>query len=396
MWGAASKRALSEVNCFVPALERRLHNARNVCAGHLDSRVTGVRERSGQVAKIIKGKNANRPWTARYWHEGRQRERSFTTRREADDFIAKFEHDRRLNLFVDPRAASETFGEAAQRWIDTSRCHNTRTKYQGILDIHLTGLAGRKLRDVANDRDGVQALTINHSQGKLMLTVIRMTCQSAVNAGRLPSHRLNGLKCNHVTGVRDLIIATPEQINAIANALGDDGLAVHLMRGLGLRAGEVLGLRSTDFMINGMVRVSRQRARTGAIEPLKHRKALADGRDIPLPPYLAAMVREHVAKHGEGNLFTTTYHSLRDRFTRAARKAGLPAGYSMHQLRHAFASALLPQGIALTDVSRWLGHADTRETSRVYAHLMPGQADRARALLEAAYQDPAGDSSVAA
>jgi site-specific recombinase XerD len=56
----------------------------------------------------------------------------------------------------------------------------------------------------------------------------------------------------------------------------------------------------------------------------------------------------------------------------------------MHQLRHAFASARLPQGIALTDVSRWMGHADTRETSRVYAHLMPGQADRARDLLEAA------------
>jgi hypothetical protein len=140
-------------------------------------------------------------------------------------------------------------------------------------------LARRKLRDVANDRDGVQALTIHHPQGKLMLTVIRMTCQSAVNAGRLPSHRLNELKCNHVTGVRELIIATPEQINAIANLLGDDGLAVHLMRGLGLRAGEVLGLRSTDSMINGMVRVSRRRARTGAIEPPKHRKSLADGRD---------------------------------------------------------------------------------------------------------------------
>lgn len=89
-------------------------------------------------------------------------------------------------MFVDPRAATETFGAAAQRWIDTSRTDNTRAKYQGILDNHLTSLIKRKLRDVASDRDGVQALTLNHSQGKLMLTVIRMTCQSAVNAGASP------------------------------------------------------------------------------------------------------------------------------------------------------------------------------------------------------------------
>src|SRR5258708_21135585 len=111
----------------------------------------------------------------------------------------------------------ETFGDAAQRWIDTSRTENTRAKYQGILDNHLTSLAGRRLRDAASDPDGVQALTLNHSQGKLMLTVIRMTCQSPVNAGRLPSHRLNGLKRNHLTGAPHLITATPAPTKATAD-----------------------------------------------------------------------------------------------------------------------------------------------------------------------------------
>jgi hypothetical protein len=51
-----------------------------------------------------------------------------------------------------------------------------------------------------NDRDGVKAATVNHPQGKRMLSVLRETCQGAVNAGRLNRHRLNELTCNHAPG----------------------------------------------------------------------------------------------------------------------------------------------------------------------------------------------------
>jgi hypothetical protein len=68
------------------------------------------------VATIVKGKNARKPWTVRYWHEGRQRERSFVTKGEADDFIAKFEHDRRAQIFTDPALGNISFREYAERW----------------------------------------------------------------------------------------------------------------------------------------------------------------------------------------------------------------------------------------------------------------------------------------
>jgi hypothetical protein len=64
------------------------------------------------VATIIKGKNARQPYTVRYQNDGRQRERSFRTKGEADDFKAKFEHDSRERLFIDPRANGETFKRA--------------------------------------------------------------------------------------------------------------------------------------------------------------------------------------------------------------------------------------------------------------------------------------------
>ena len=48
------------------------------------------RERAGTT-----GSGSAKPWTVRYQDEGKQRERSFQTKREADDFKAHFEHSSR-------------------------------------------------------------------------------------------------------------------------------------------------------------------------------------------------------------------------------------------------------------------------------------------------------------
>jgi integrase len=98
-------------------------------------------------------------------------------------------------------------------------------------------------------------------------------------------------------------------------------------------------------------------------------------------PSLARLVRSRPA----GDLFTTGYRSFLDRFTRQARKAGLPSGYTPHQLRHNFASTLLAGGIDIATVSRWMGD-EVRTVASVYAHLLPGQTARALALLESDYQ----------
>ena len=152
------------------------------------------------------------------------------------------------------------------------------------------------------------------------------------------------------------------------------------MAGTGMRVSECLALRTSDFItgIDGqsIVHVSRQ-VQSGQIVPLKHRHDWT-GRDVPVTDELAALV----SQRDSGDLFTTSYRAFLDRFNRAASKAGLPASYSPHQLRHRFASTLLDGGIALTDVANWLGD-EIRTVARVYAHPMTGVADRARALLTA-------------
>ena len=56
------------------------------------------------MSVIVRGKNPNKPYTVRFWVDGKQRERSFRTRKEADDFKIKTDHDVRAQIFVDDRA----------------------------------------------------------------------------------------------------------------------------------------------------------------------------------------------------------------------------------------------------------------------------------------------------
>lgn len=74
---------------------------------------------------------------------------------------------------------------------------------------------------------------------------------------------------------------------------------------------------------------------------------------------------------------------------------GLPAGrhegraspeFIPHSLRHPYASTALAEGIPITEVSRWLGHKSIEVTHQVYGHLIPSSFDRARAVLDNAYQ----------
>jgi integrase len=79
------------------------------------------------------------------------------------------------------------------------------------------------------------------------------------------------------------------------------------------------------------------------------------------------------------------YETVRVGFQNAAKRAGIPVGFRPHSLRHAFASALLSRGVPITDVARWMGHRDIRETYNTYSHFMPEAEDRGVAILDTEY-----------
>jgi hypothetical protein len=73
-------------------------------------------------------------WTARYWLEGKQRERTFrdepgkpgSGKRLAGDYLLKLAHDKRAgDVTFHTAGASETFIETARAWVEAhpEHCH---------------------------------------------------------------------------------------------------------------------------------------------------------------------------------------------------------------------------------------------------------------------------------
>ncbi len=99
-------------------------------------------------------------------------------------------------------------------------------------------------------------------------------------------------------------------------------------------------------------------------------------RHIPLNPEGLALFKSRLAgKTGEAPVFTRAdgrewgknYH-VRP-LTEACRKAKILPAVAFHELRHTYASHLAQAGVDLLTISKLLGHADTRITSKHYAHL---------------------------
>lgn len=341
------------------------------------------------MATIVKGKNPNKPYTVRYYHDGRQREKSFATRREANDWRVKFEHDSREQTFVDPKVAGEKFGAVANRWLARHPgSPKTLVNYESALRLHVLPVFGsRPLAQVAQDREGVevflrQALPAKGLGASMVVTcatVIKGVVNDAIRSGRLSQSRLKGIFTPAVIAKAEIPFASHGQIEKMAAAMpGDFGFTIYLMRGCGLRLGEALGVRRDDFRA-GTLRLARQANPVGYHAPLKHRRE-DEFRDIPVPSYVLDQRPPDFMQND--SLRPVSHRQYREWFNKARDAAELPPEFTPHTLRHIFASVALAGGIPITDVSKWLGHKNIQVTFGIYGHLTPSSFERAREVLD--------------
>lgn len=155
----------------------------------------------------------------------------------------------------------------------------------------------------------------------------------------------------------------------------------------GLRISEALSLEWSDVDFGSkLLHVRGERA--GA------RKTTATKRSVMLCDALSARLRAWKLKQDPGHSFVfataTGLPVSRRQALRALRaaekKAGLPR-YTLHELRHTFASILIAQGELPTLIAQQMGHKNAKVTLETYAHLFEAQdsIDKARERLQAAF-----------
>jgi integrase/recombinase XerC/integrase/recombinase XerD len=158
--------------------------------------------------------------------------------------------------------------------------------------------------------------------------------------------------------------ADVRKLLSVIDDIRDQALILLLLR-TGIRIGEALGLRLNDLDI----RDRKIHLFQGEKNSMGRVVYLSDDALSALKLWLRR--RDHNKEfvfYGQGNK-SICYSTGRSRFVKYIQKAGLELkGYTVHCLRHTFASELLNAGMRLECLQQLLGHQDI-EVTRRYARL---------------------------
>lgn len=336
------------------------------------------------------------------YENGKRKRRTFysTTRQGAVKKLAAAQRavDGGLPLPSDTATVS-TF---LRHWLNESARPSVRPRtfqsYQMIVEHHLIPALGHaRLARLAPDaletymngklEYGLKPLTIrNH------LAVLGRALNQALRWG-LVQRNVASLVTPPRDRKQEVQPLSPDEARALLDAVKGDRLEAlyGIALGLGLRQGEALGLAWKDVDLeSGTLSVRHTLQRYDGAYHLDEPKTSRSRRTIALPRPLIEALRAHrtqqveerlrAGQAWEGNqwhlIFTTMAGKplsgavVTHRFQEILAAAGLPR-QKFHDLRHAAASFMLVQGVAMRVVMEVLGHSSIAVTANTYSHVMP-------------------------
>lgn len=334
-------------------------------------------------------------WRAR-WREfpgGPQRARHFARRIDAERFLVEVQHKIQTGAYVPLDAGRITIRSYAAEWLARrSWAPATHDRIDRELRVHiLPALGDRPIATLrrAHIEEWAKSLPLAASSARMVFETLSNMLSAAVDDERISKNPAKGARVATVVVPR-LLPLTAEECRSIAHASADHVRAgVLVAAGTGLRQGELFGLTvdRVDFMRREL-RVDRQLWTPASGPPLlKTPKSKNSYRTIALSTLVLDALAAHLARFGQGEdgfVFHFDGHPIvraqaSKYMVRATKVAGIEATW--HDLRHHHASALLSEGVNPAKVAERLGH-DLKTLLATYAHVMPKDDDRVRAIVD--------------
>ena len=287
--------------------------------------------------------------------------------------------------------SSETFEQAAERWLERKRPRIESSTYRDY-EIHLRrrlipSFGNLKLRQITRgkvesylaelDNDGsLSRKTINDS-----LIPLRQILATAVRDGVLASNPARN-------DDRDHPLELPYERPTMRSLTREEALRyldscsdwyppmAEVLVGAGLRIGEAIALEWRDVDWDGSALEISRAAKGSIVGTTKGDRP----RSVMLAPYLLDLLREHrsaqaTSQHLSKLVFLSPQGCMlnRDNVRRrghepAVRDAGLQGPLRVHDLRHTAATLWLAAGESIYFVQQQLGHADIQTTIDLYGH----------------------------
>lgn len=344
------------------------------------------------------------------WQDGKRKRKSFYGDSAADVreklLKARSDHSHGLPVAVERQTVAQFFADWLERSLKPRAKPRSFESFSTITRLHIAPALGKlelaKLQPQHVQRllsektkQGLSAQTVTNIR-----TVLRSALAQAQKWGLIARNAAALVDAPRITR-KQMAALDPETARKFLNvAKGSRLEAIYITAlTLGLRRGEVLGLRWSDIDLDSRtlrVNQSVQRLLTGADSgpksELRATETKTDGsrRTIALPDSVVRALRLQRAKQAQQRLAAgsewESSHNLiftnqaggplepkvlaRD-YKKLLKAADIPTSLRFHDLRHSAATLLLAQGVHPRAIMELLGHSSITVTMNTYAHVLP-------------------------
>lgn len=243
----------------------------------------------------------------------------------------------------------------------------TRNEINGwLMNLADANKRTRGTKTMEFDKNDLEAVRRRKASANRILTALKAPLNHAYRNGRVPSddawRRVSPFKRADAPKIRYLL--ADESLRLINSCAEDFRNMVRAALLTGCRYGELVRLKVGDFdSDNGSIYIADPKGKPRHIpltdEGRRWFEHWAEGKE------LTAAIFSRLDGEPWGRSHQTR------RMAEACEAAKITPAVSFHDLRHTYGSALASAGVPLQMIADALGHADTRMTSRHYAHLQP-------------------------
>lgn len=332
----------------------------------------------------------------------------FETRKEAQDWLAQVQHEKRTGRFVEPDKI--TVGEWVQRYLQTYVKPKVKpVSYAGYMDVFrnhinpevgdipLQSLRTNVIQELYNRKAENGRLDGKSGLSPRLIHLVHQVLNGALKQA-VREHLIQHNPAEYTTRPpikrKEMTVLSPEEVNRYLEAAKEDRLYAAFLLELttGLRRGELLGLKwdCVDFT-KGEITVKQSLSRVRYVDEGFSRleengtKTEAGKRTIPLLPEVMQELKRLKKKQAEEKLFFGQAYqdkslvfatpigtpveprNFHRKHTAILKKAGLKR-VRLHDLRHTFATILLQEGENPENLRDLLGHTRTSTTLDLYCH----------------------------
>ena len=342
-------------------------------------------------------KRPNGKWRARYRDEaGREHARHFARKTDGERWLDEVTAAMVTGQYADPRAGRIPFDNYYRDWADRQIwVEGTRISYdRAMVTVTFAKTPIRAIR--ASHIEGWVTWMVDHGYAPSTITLrfgqVQTVFRAAIRDKIIPpTDPCQDVKLPRTRKPESAMrIPTPDQVGVLLGVRTPFRAYMALCAFAGLRRGETAGVQVSDIDLDRQqLHVARQLQRdhkTGGTKTVPPK--YGSERTVFLPADLCDLLAEHITTYAPGSdperwLFNTDgewWHDNRIvyQWNRNRAGAGLDQ-FTLHDLRHFYASGLIAAGCDVVTVQRALGHAKPSTTLNTYAHLWPTAEDRTRA-----------------